>query len=319
MIRGLFMAWNVFKWCKGLKVVGSLMIFAVLAIIGVTYYSVVILNYGPQLLKGGANLAVALPILICFHVLLAMLLWCYFITVFIDPGSVPDHWRPAVDEEDLEGRVAPFSGTPSISGATTSSDTASGNGSSQYRDVRYCRKCSHFKPPRTHHCSVCGRCVLKMDHHCVWVVTCVGARNYKFFLLFLLYTFLETTLCTFALLPHFIDFFKDIGQHSNSAVYLAVTFLAFVLNVAFALSLLGFLILHTTLVSSNTTTIEAHEKKNTTRWRYDLGLRQNFEQVFGTKKLFWLIPAYSERDIETMPVLQGFDYPVRPNSDEQYF
>lgn len=299
--------------------VGSLMIFAVLAIVAVTYYSLVILNYGPQLLKGGADLAVALPILIVFHVLLVMLLWCYFLTVFTDPGSVPEHWRPAIDEEDLEAHVAPLSGTPPLNGATTSSDAASRNGSAQFRDVRYCRKCSHYKPPRTHHCSVCGRCVLKMDHHCVWVVTCVGARNYKFFLLFLLYTFLETTLCTLALLPHFIDFFRDIGQHSNSAVYLAVTFLAFVLNVAFALSLLGFLILHATLVSSNTTTIEAHEKKTTTRWRYDVGVRQNFEQVFGTKKLYWLIPAYSERDIQSMPALQGFDYPVRPNSEEQYF
>eukprot|EP00250_Pteridium_aquilinum_P006200 c16168_g1_i1 orf=691-1587(-) len=268
MIRGLYMAWNVFKWCKGLKAVGSFMVIAVLAIVAVTYYSVVILNYGPQLLEGGAGLASALPILIAFHVLLAMLLWCYFTTVLTDPGSVPEHWRPPIDEEDSEAQAVPLSGSPPLNGATTSSDTASGNGSAQFHDVRFCRKCSHFKPPRTHHCSVCGRCVLKMDHHCVWVVTCVGARNYKFFLLFLLYTFVETTLTTFTLLPHFVSFFRDIGQHSDSAVYLATTFLAFVLNVAFALSLLGFLILHATLVTSNTTTIEAHEKKNTTRWRF---------------------------------------------------
>lgn len=310
------MAWNVFKWCKALKLVGSFMVFAVLAIVAVTYYAVVISNYGPQLLEGGAGLAVALPILIAFHVLLVMLLWCYFMTVFTDPGSVPEHWRPAIDEEDLEAQAAPLSGTPR---ATTSSDAASVNGSAQFQDIRFCRKCSQYKPPRTHHCSVCGRCVLKMDHHCVWVVTCVGARNYKYFLLFLLYTFMETTLCTITLLPHFITFFKDIGQHSDSAIYLVTTFLAFVLNVAFALSLLGFLILHATLISSNATTIEAQEKKNTTRWRYDLGMRQNFEQVFGTSKLFWLIPAYTDKDIQNMPVLQGLEYPMRPTYEEHDF
>ena len=37
-------------------------------------------------------------------------------------------------------------------------------------EVRYCSECSHVKPDRAHHCSVCGQCVLKMDHHCPWYV-----------------------------------------------------------------------------------------------------------------------------------------------------
>ncbi|XP_026674225.1 palmitoyltransferase ZDHHC16 isoform X2 [Ceratina calcarata] len=33
--------------------------------------------------------------------------------------------------------------------------------------VSICKKCIKPKPPRTHHCSVCNRCILKMDHHCL--------------------------------------------------------------------------------------------------------------------------------------------------------
>lgn len=32
--------------------------------------------------------------------------------------------------------------------------------------VSICKKCIAPKPPRTHHCSVCNKCILKMDHHC---------------------------------------------------------------------------------------------------------------------------------------------------------
>ena len=31
--------------------------------------------------------------------------------------------------------------------------------------VRYCEKCVSIKPDRSHHCSVCEVCTLKMDHH----------------------------------------------------------------------------------------------------------------------------------------------------------
>lgn len=300
------MAWNIFKFCTALRGLGSIMILLVLGVVGVSYYAVVLSIYGPALFASGVGALdsfIALVVLILFHILLGMLLWSYFSVVFTDPGGVPPNYRPMVDVErgDSESEFSSLA-TPDPTNTR----------------IRYCRKCNQVKPPRCHHCSVCGRCVLKMDHHCVWVVNCVGALNYKYFLLFLFYTLLETTLVTLSLLPYFITFFSD-GEIAGSPSTLATTFLAFVLNLAFALSVFGFLIMHISLVSGNTTTIEAYEKKTSPKWRYDLGRKRNFEQVFGTVEKYWFIPAYSEEDLRRMPALQGLEYPSKPDLDSQEF
>ncbi|KAI0633015.1 zf-DHHC-domain-containing protein [Trametes polyzona] len=51
-------------------------------------------------------------------------------------------------------------------------------------EYRYCHKDGFLKPPRAHHCRACGTCVLKYDHHCPWIGQCVGARNHRFFMIF---------------------------------------------------------------------------------------------------------------------------------------
>ncbi|XP_016951073.1 palmitoyltransferase ZDHHC16 [Drosophila biarmipes] len=63
--------------------------------------------------------------------------------------------------------------------------------------VSMCGKCIAPKPPRTHHCSVCNRCILKMDHHCPWLNNCVGYGNHRYFFLYMAYTTLG---CLFLIL-----------------------------------------------------------------------------------------------------------------------
>ncbi|RDY00319.1 putative protein S-acyltransferase 14 [Mucuna pruriens] len=278
---GATMAWNVFKFCTALRGLGSIMILLVLGVVGVTYYAVVLTNYAPALYAGGLDSLVALAVLILFHSLLVMLLWSYFSVVFTDPGSVPPNWRPSMDEE--RGEADPLVGTE-FSNVQPDPN----------QRIRYCRKCNQLKPPRWTLCFEDGSPL------------CVGSQlcwcsKLQF------YTFLETTLVTASLLPHFIAFFSD-GEIPGTPGSLATTFLAFVLNLAFALSVLGFLIMHISL---------AYEKKTTPKWRYDLGRRKNFEQVFGMDKKYWFIPAYSDEDIRKIPALQGLDYPSKPDFDSQ--
>lgn len=140
----------------------TLPIFSVVAAIGYVYYTTVFVAV-PRWL--GLSTAAGVANAAAFTALTAACLATYAVAVRRDPGRVPPGFVP--DVEDAESTVHEIK--------------------RKGGDLRYCQKCCHYKPPRAHHCRVCKRCVLKMDHHCIWINNCVGHENYKIFLVFVLY------------------------------------------------------------------------------------------------------------------------------------
>ncbi|XP_054481505.1 palmitoyltransferase ZDHHC23-A-like [Anoplopoma fimbria] len=56
-----------------------------------------------------------------------------------------------------------------------------------------CPVCKIMRPPRAGHCRTCGSCVQRLDHHCIWINSCVGQANHRSFVL-TLSVFLLTSL-----------------------------------------------------------------------------------------------------------------------------
>lgn len=74
----------------------------------------------------------------------------------------------------------------------------------------YCSKCKTNRPRRSHHCHICGVCILKMDHHCPWIANCVGEKNEREFIYFLLGCSISSIFSFFLTLANFTLFVKNI-------------------------------------------------------------------------------------------------------------
>nr|XP_006630367.2 PREDICTED: probable palmitoyltransferase ZDHHC16 isoform X1 [Lepisosteus oculatus]XP_015201879.1 PREDICTED: probable palmitoyltransferase ZDHHC16 isoform X1 [Lepisosteus oculatus] len=78
--------------------------------------------------------------------------------------------------------------------------------------VSVCKKCITPKPARTHHCSICNRCILKMDHHCPWLNNCVGHFNHRYFFSFCLFMTMGCVYCSISCRNMFFDAYSAIER-----------------------------------------------------------------------------------------------------------
>ncbi|KAI1863707.1 uncharacterized protein JN550_009407 [Neoarthrinium moseri] len=187
--------------------------------------------------------------------LYALLNWCYTTAVFTDPGSTTNAYG--------------YSTLPTNEPPNATSFTVKSNG-----EMRFCKKCQARKPDRAHHCSTCRRCVLKMDHHCPWLATCIGLRNHKAFLLFLIYT---TLFCFYAFAVSGSWVYSElVAQTQYVDSFLPVNYIMLaVISGIIGLVVGAFTVWHILLASRGQTTIECLEKT-----RYLGPLRKQMQHQF---------------------------------------
>lgn len=190
-------------------------------------------------------------------VLYILLNWSYSVAVFTDPGSPS---KPVA--------ASGYAYLPTQELSSRENLTVKSTG-----QARFCKKCQAPKPDRTHHCSACGRCVLKMDHHCPWLATCVGFRNYKPFLLFLIYT---TIYCGLSLAVTSTWLFAEVmGDSGYSDSFMPINYILLcTISGIIGIALAAFTVWHINLAWNGQTTIERLEKT-----RYLTPLRRSMRRM----------------------------------------
>jgi len=150
-----------------------------------------------------------------------------------------------------------------------------------------CKHCETYRPPRTHHCSVCRICIVNMDHHCPWVNNCIGAKNQKFFLQFLFYV---GVLCVVTLISIFFEFL-DVNSQNTSHIRALHCIILLVESLLFGIFVIAVFTDQLHVLRTDESTIDRY--KNIRRKRVQVPKKQKntFRDVCGRGSMvLWLIP-----------------------------
>ncbi|CAL1374225.1 unnamed protein product [Linum trigynum] len=258
------MKWNRFA---------SIPVCGVLMVMGVVYYITIFI-----FIEDWVGLATSAGTLnaVIFTFMAALSLFSFAVSVLTDPGYVPSSSAPDVE-------------------AAAVLDPKTQNDSSQ---LRQCEKCARYKPPRAHHCRVCRVCVLRMDHHCLWINNCVGYWNYKAFIVLVFYATAASIYSTVVMMISSIHKDWDFAEVLPFKIFYILSG-AMMAGLSITLgTLLGW---HIYLITRNMTTIEYHEgtraawlaKKSGQIYRhpFNITVYANISSVLGPNMLKWFCPT----------------------------
>ena len=130
-------------------------------------------------------------------------------------------------------------------------------------NLNYCYTCFHFRPPRTSHCAECDNCVENFDHHCLWMGTCVGRRNYRYFYFVVTLTTLCAIIQICTSIGYIINHFKhnDFKSSESKYIVISLSFVAFFDFLFLIFFLLKLFYVHTWLLTKGLTFYEHIKKK----------------------------------------------------------
>lgn len=185
----------------------------------------------------------------------------------------------------------------------------------------FCSMCEANAPPRTHHCDRCNCCILKRDHHCAFAGRCIGLKNFRFFLVFLLYLSLGCfyasmfNMCfiwdylggfsLYAVVVHIVPFVFFIFGYLSLRVFIYT--LLSVLALISGLMVFNLFILHARQMLSNQTTFERNNSIRT----YDLGWKRNIVECLGERWYMILISPFFESVLPS----DGLSFSTNVNSN----
>lgn len=250
---------------------------------------IAVLGYGSHWLVFTAHLLLQDQLL--FQLYLSMVWVLYVLAIVKDPGTPPENYSPP----------------PGL-----------------WR--RWCRKCSAYKPPRAHHCKTCGRCVLKMDHHCPWTANCVGHGNFPHFLRFLAWVVFTTAFVLVQLSKRAVNYYQERNLPAYLVSKTEMAAVAFLLPLDFfVLATVGILLVRcvVNMIRGNTQ-IEVWEKERIeAQWyseRMWRRIRNNYSSFNGSPMpvlTSWSASSYRLGDIP--PENDSLEVPNHYTPDDLVF